>query len=337
MKSIPKYIYSFITLPLVTVPVLFLFHSTSFSDTVIFKDGSQAKGVMLKEEDDRIIFTTEKGDEVIKKETFDRIVYDTDEANTLLLAGYAEKTDVIKAFYLYEKAYRMDPESEKAVQGMMRFQNSVYKNSEGRALAVNYERYQTPVDNNVKESDLSSRNAVDTEKVQKELGIILATKDFRQNTASTYYTKVKVVDVVSASRAYEAGVRLGDYLVNIEGYAGGRMGLYDAVSLLAKHLNGPISIVVERNIDIFVQQEDTAVSVFKITGLDVEEGGTALMVTVVKDGSTAFASGLRAGDIVVSADYGSIRLAVKADLENVLKTAMPGNAHLAIRRKIEIK
>ena len=332
-----KYVF-LITWSLVLVMcVIFLLPAVSSADTLKFKDGSQVKGVLLKEEEDRVVFTTEKGDEVIKKEIVDRITYDTDEENTLLLAEYAEKADAIKAFYLFEKAYRINPESEKAMQGMTRLQDNVYKASSGRALAVNYERYQTSVDDKLNENDILNQNAVETEKLQKDLGIILATKDFRQAAANTYYTKIKVVDVVPDSRAYEAGVRLGDYLVNIEGYAGGRMGLYDAVSLLAQHSSGDVSIAIERKVDLFVPQDNSASSVFELTGFNVDEGASGLLVIAVEDGLSAFASRIRKGDIILSADYGSKKLATKADLDAAIRGAMPGNVNLTIRKKIDIK
>ncbi|PIQ89142.1 MAG: hypothetical protein COV72_04600, partial [Candidatus Omnitrophica bacterium CG11_big_fil_rev_8_21_14_0_20_42_13] len=215
---------------LIPVLVVFIFTSRfSPADTLYMKDGRQIEGVVLRDSDKEVLFSGSKGAEVINKPDIQKIDYDTEKGNLLRLADntFADK-DYVRAYYLYEKVFRLDAESDRAIEGMKKTEPYVYRNTEGHEFVGNYERFYGPAKDKEGEGKILLKNSEQTQAMQEHLGLILAASDKR-----THYNRLKVTGVVPGSRADKAGLQIGDEVINLNGYTSDYMGLYDAVSLLA--------------------------------------------------------------------------------------------------------
>lgn len=94
-----------------------VFTSAASADTVIMKDKTRIKGLILDEFTDRIVISTAGGERTLMKDGIRSAVYD-DEERALIQIGRTQfkKGNYIKAYYTFEKAAEINPDSEEACQ-----------------------------------------------------------------------------------------------------------------------------------------------------------------------------------------------------------------------------
>lgn len=94
-----------------------IFAATASADTVIMKDKTRIKGLILDEFKDRIVISTAGGERTLMKDNIRSAVYD-DEERALIQIGRTQfkKGNYVKAYYTYEKAAEINPDSEEACQ-----------------------------------------------------------------------------------------------------------------------------------------------------------------------------------------------------------------------------
>ncbi|MEE8317873.1 MAG: tetratricopeptide repeat protein, partial [Candidatus Omnitrophota bacterium] len=82
-----------------------------YADTVIMKDRTKVKGLVVEEYVDRITLSTVEGEKNILRQEIERIEYDTPEQNFMQLGrAYDAKGWYDKASFYYKKAMEIKPD-----------------------------------------------------------------------------------------------------------------------------------------------------------------------------------------------------------------------------------
>ncbi|MGB2600287.1 MAG: PDZ domain-containing protein [Candidatus Omnitrophota bacterium] len=100
---------------LTMIVVLSLCPLDALADTVILRNGSRIKGLILDEFKDRIVVSTVDGEKIIMKSDIRSAIYDS-EAKALIrkARNHVNRMDYIKAYNTYLKALELDPQLEEA-------------------------------------------------------------------------------------------------------------------------------------------------------------------------------------------------------------------------------
>lgn len=263
----------------------------SYADTISMNDGRELKGVVLERGAEKIHFWAETGEVIIDKADISDITEDSEEDNIILMADAARaKGDYVKAFYLYQKVFKMNVNSQAAIDGMAITQNYLVKNKESNAIVTYYQRYGGYDGTPMADGEVLSQNAEQTEEVRKKLGLILAVEDTK-----FFFVKIKVTDVISGSRADKAGIQISDYIAEVAGRPADYMGLYSVISLMYNNRDNPIEVVIERFVRLWVDNLGSP----QPGGLSLNKESRGFNVSGIKPGSAADQIGLKQGDEIV--------------------------------------
>lgn len=301
---------------------LFLFYGlwaidNGLPDTIYTKDNMEIKGIVIEEYKDRVLVSTVDGERSIMKLDIRELYFDTEEQNLIKLAEQArDKGDFMKAFVYYDKAFKINPGSKVAKDGIVFLQGYIFKKDTAK-----------------KEEDVNRRNEFEKrgagpvtiktdeeifkeklEKLRKTAGITLET--------SGGITEVDSVAI--SSPAYEAGIKKGDVLIAIWGRLVGYLSLQEVVETMLEKTSLETKCTIERRVDLITNN----------IGLDLKMQFDGLTVTDVKYGSSAQSAGLSSGDLIMSINGQSTRyMPLKKALE-LINRSKSGMIKLTFRREI---
>ena len=309
---------------------LFIFSGTCPADTLYTKDGRIIKGVVVEKGPGRVILATASGEKSFKETEIDKIAYDDTKNNLLMLADIAKhQKEYIKAYYLYEKLLKLDPDFERAWEELQSLEPYVEAKKKDVKWVSDYQRYSPSDDSKKTEGQVLSEKSDETEELLDKFGLILEMEGGR----------IKVQEVVKASRADNAGIEINDFLVDIAGIKSDYLGLFDAVSYLLKKEGGIIPVTVEREIKLWAGpvEESAGFSLWDSLGISFIARSGMLEVSDLKATSTAYQGGLREADGVLSINtHAATGLsALDAIQKNVMNT-IPGYLDLIIRRRLNL-
>src|SRR3989338_4438616 len=104
-----------------------------FADTIYTNDGKELKGIIVEDYKDRVIFSTSEGEIVVMKEDVRELYYDNEEENLIKLAEQAkERSDYIRAFAYYDRAYKLNPKSKAAKDGLVFLQGYLFRQEQAK-------------------------------------------------------------------------------------------------------------------------------------------------------------------------------------------------------------
>lgn len=200
------------------------------ADTVIMKDKTRIKGLILDEFRDRIVVSTAEGEKTLMKDDIRCAVYD-DEERALLQTGNTQfkKGNFLKAYYIYDKAAELNPDSEEACQKRDFLRNYVGTKT----------RYDIEDGVRRKREIFSGASGMTFLKMlQDEMGIVLAADD--------KYVFVKKI-IQGAQTKSAKNFREGDRIVSVWG----EMSSYAQPEEVAEMMlrPGQTRIVIERTLD----------------------------------------------------------------------------------------
>ncbi len=295
---------------------VFCFLSSAHADTVIKTDSSELKGIVVEDYKDRVVFSTANGEKIIMKSDIKELYYDEEESNLIKLAEQArERRDYVKAFAYYDMAFKVNPKSKAAKDGLVFLEGYLFRQEQVRkeeeiAKREEMERQGPFVDpNKVKEQEAAEKAA----RLKETMGMVLVIKD-----------GVPVVDSVAPrSPAAEAGIEKGDKLVAIWARLTGYMELSEILDALLDKPSLELKCTIDRTIDAA-----------DITGSSFAMEFDGLTVTASPEASASYAAGLRKGDLVTSIDGKSTRYMPLKDAVKMMKKAKGKNIELTIRREI---
>ena len=299
---------------------LFLFYGLGtidcgFSDTVDMKDGKEIKGIVLEDYKDRILLSTVDGERTLMKSDIKELYFDTEEQNLIQLGEQArEKGDFIKAFTYYDKAFKINPDSKAAKEGIVFLQGYLFKKDMAKKEEDVNRRNEFEASGSgpvaIKTDEEISKEKI--EKLRKTSGITLRSTDV-----------ITVIDSVAiSSPADEAGIKKGDILIDVWGRLVGYLSSQEVVQTLLEKTSLETKCTIER--DIYLGTNDI--------GADLKMQFDGLTVAIVNGGSAAEAAGLKQNDIITSINGQSTRYMPLKKAVELIKRSKDGNIKLTIRR-----
>jgi len=292
-----------------------------YADTIYTKDGKELKGIIIEDYRDRIIFSTIDGQVTVMKSDVKELYFDTEEQNLIKLAEQTrDKGDYIRAFIYYDKAFKLNPESMAAKDGIVFLQGYLFKKDmlQKEEVVKRHNEFEQRGQVSEVRSDEDRFND-DLKRLRSDVGTTL--------TASGGVTRIE--DVRAGSPADGAGIRKGDTLVAIWGRLVGYMSLREVVETLLEKSSLETKITLERNIAVRVSPSDSI-------GAALSMQFNGLTVSVVEEGSAASEAGLRLNDLITAINGNSTRyMPLKRAIE-LIKRSRDGKVNLTVRKDMVI-
>jgi C-terminal processing protease CtpA/Prc len=289
------------------------------ADTISMKDGKELKGIVIEDYKDRILFSTADGQKIIMKSDMKELYFDTEEQNLIKLAEQSrDRGDYSKAYTYYDKAFKLNPQSRVAKDGMVFLQGYLFKKdvSEKEELVRRHNEFEHRGEGLGIKSE-EEKFSEDLNKLRLDAGIELATS-----------AGITRIDSVSPeSPAGEAGILKGDTLVAIWGKLVGYIPLEEVTETLLEKNSLETKIELDRNINVNVESDGSigATLVIKFDGLTV---------FAVKDGSGAFMAGLEPNDLIMQINGESTRFMPLKRANEIIKGSKGGQVNLTVRKEV---
>jgi uncharacterized protein (TIGR00299 family) protein len=289
------------------------------ADTIYTKDNKELKGIIIEDYRDRVVFSTVDGQMNIMKSDIRELYFDTEEQNLIKLAEQArDKGDYIKAFVYYDKAFKINPGSKSAKDGIVFLQGYLFKKdmSQKEEVVKRHNEFEQRGETSVIKSDEDKFND-DLKKLRTEAGITLTT------TGGV----TRIESVSAGSSAGNAGIEKGDILVAIWGRLVGYMSLKEVVETLLEKNSLETKITLERDVAAKVMPGDSVGAVLSMQ-LD------GLTVSSIKDGSTGYEAGLRPNDVITAINGSSTHFMPLKDAVSLIKRSKDGEVNLTVRKDV---
>ena len=304
-----------------------VFISTAlYADTVIMKDKTKVKGLVVDEYVDRIALSTAEGEKHILREDIDMIEYDTPEQNFMQLGrAYDEKGWYDKAAFYYKKAMDINPDYKEARDAYVASHAKMWHEEEKRTekdidthnMAMEWQRARK---NKQSAVVVKSKESL----VKESIGI-----DLIENAGV-----FRINEVMPGSSADKAGIKKGDFLIDIWG----RLIRYSKLEDVLNELIGPkyseVKILVGKEISISLE---TGTDVYKELGIALGFEYEGLVIKDIIPGKKGEVSGLKKGDLVIAIDKNATRY-LPIDRINVLINSPKNNKLVfTIRRRMNLR
>ncbi len=291
----------------------------ALSDTIYTKDGKELKGIIVEDYKDRITFSTIDGQNTVMKSDVKELYFDTEEQNLIKLAEQArDKNDYMKAFIYYDKAFKLNPNSRAAKDGIVFLQGYLFKKdmSQKEEAVKRHNEFEQRGEWVGVRSD-EDKFSDDLKKLRTEVGISLITIGG--------VTQIESVRV--GSSADSAGIRKGDTLIAVWGRLVGYMSLKDVVEALLEKTSLETKIMLERNITVRVRPSDSI-------GATLSMQFDGLTVSAIKEDSTASEAGLNPNDIITAINGNSTRYMPLKRAISLIKRSKEGKVNLTVRKDV---
>ncbi len=309
------------------IVILFFIATTLYADTVVMKDRTEVKGLVVDEYIDRITFNTVDGEKTIFRDDIERIEYDTPEQNFMQLGrAYDEKGWYDKAAFYYKKAMEINPEHKDAREAYLASHTKVWRQEE-KMTRKELERRNMVMDwwkDRNKETVLPAKDKALL--LKDTLGISLIKKD-------GIFTIDEVRPYSSAARS---GIKDGDMLVGIWG----KLIRYSKMGDVLEELLGPahseVRILVDKEIVVAVEvnDKDTYKGLGILLGFEYE----GLTVRDVAGGTKGDAAGFKKGDLVIAVDKNITRyLPLDSVIALINSSGDNKNIIFTVRRTVNLR
>ena len=301
------------------------------ADTIYTNDGGETRGIVVEDYNDRIVMSTVDGEISILKSDIRQLYYDSEADNLVKLAEQArERGDIMKAFAYYDMAYKFDPNSKAAKDGIVFLQGYLFRKEQVKKedeikKQEEFENFGVARIEEEKSEIEKSKEAV--AKLREVLGITLSIDG-----------SVPVVNsVISKSPAYEAGIIKGDTIVSIWGRLCGYMRIEDIVNMLLEKPSVEIKCGIERMVTARLNPERTMLSSLNdILGALFRMEFDGLTVFEVKDGGPASEAGFLKNDLIITIDGKSTRYLPLNKAVSMMRKTQNDTITFRIRRELII-
>jgi C-terminal processing protease CtpA/Prc len=255
--------------------------------------------------------------------------YDTEVENLMKLGEMAlERKDYERAYACYNKAFELDPKSDRAkegltyVQGYMARKAEFLKEKDVQRMAAYEESQQV---------GMAGRAEGEVERKIGQLANITGL------TLTMTGGAVKAENVSYKSAAYLAGIRRGDTLVAVWGRLIGYMGFEEVLDLLLKQVFHELKLTIEKKVKIEVSDDRNIMAgPAKLIGASFSMEFDGLTISEVNKRGTAETAGAQKRDLVVAIDGASTRYMPIKDAINRIRLTKSKFVVLTIRRQVTV-
>lgn len=298
-----------------------------YSDTIYTEDNQEIKGIIVEDYKDRVVFSTADGEKTIMKSGIKELYYDTEEQNLIALAQLArDKGDFISAFAYYDKAFKMNPDSKAAKDGIVFLQGYLFKKDVAQKEEA-VRRHNEFEERGAGPAAAKTAREIyreDMEKLKEKAGIILSSEG----------GMIRIKDCLAGSPAYEAGIRPGDTLIAIWGRLVGYMSQEETVRTLLEKTSLETRCTIERSVDIGINKDRGPLSgVNDLIGVDLKMRLDGLTVADVKARSPAESAGLERGDLITAINGNPTRYMPLKRAAELIKKSKGDSVKLTFRRE----
>lgn len=210
---------------------LLVFHYAG-ADTVILKDGTRVKGLILEEFKDRVLVSTPKGEKTILKSNIRSAVYSSEEKSLIQKANnLVKKGKPVEAYYVFKDVLEVNPENEEARERMYYLKGFIETKAKRKPLDEARAKYG--------EGTSGIKNA--STLVEEELGLFLKEED----------NHIFIEEVSKEAPGAEKGeLKKGDRIVSVWGEMTSFMSAEEVARLFL--MPGEIRVVIERSVQPFL-------------------------------------------------------------------------------------
>ena len=305
--------------------ILILTTTTLYADTVIMKNRTKVKGLVVDEYVDRIALSTAEGESNILRRDIERIEYDTPEQNFMQLGrAYDEKGWYDKAAFYYKKAMDINPDYKEARDAYVASHAKMWHEEEKRTKK-DIETHNMAIEwqaNKNKKAPVVVKSREDMVKGGIGISIIENEGVFRIN------------GVIPGSSASKAGIQKGDFLVAIWGMLIRYSKLEDVLNQLIGPRYSEVKIQVEKDIPIPME---TGEHVYKELGITLGFEYEGLIIKDIIAGKKGESSGLKKGDLVIAIDKNITRYLPIDSVIALINNPKDNKIVFTIRRNINLR
>ena len=295
-----------------------------YADTIIMKDRTRMKGLVVDEYVDRVSLSTIDGEKYVFRKDIDRIEYDTPEQNFMQMGrAYDEKGWYDKAAFYYKKAMDINPEYKEARDAYLASHTKMWREEEKRTKK-DVELHNMAIEWQTRKNNKLAPVAKSKESLVKEgIGIVLTENDgiFR------------ISEVTPGSSASKEGIKKGDFLVGIWG----RLIRYSRLEDVLTELTGPryseVKIILEKEISVPV---DTAGNLYKELGISLGFEYEGLIIKDIAPEKKGGAAGLKKGDFVIAVDKNITRYLPMDSVIALINSSKNNQVIFTVRRGINL-
>ena len=310
--------------------VLLCFAGSSRADTVVKNNGEELKGIVLEDYKDRLVMSTIHGEKTVMKADVKELYYDEEEENLIKLAEQSkEKRDYIRALTYYDMAFKANPNSKAAKDGLVFLEGYLFRKEQAQ-----------------KEDDVKKREDLEhqgiTAPIQPAAVETISEKVSRLRKAIGINLEIRdgfptVETMLPHSAAYDAGMQRGDKLIAIWAKLTGYMELRDVLDALLDKPSLELKCTIERVLGIPVSPYKlVALGPNELIGAAFSMEFSGLTAASIREGGAAAGAGLKKGDLVISIDGKSTRYMPLNDAVTTIRSAKDDTVKLTIRREILI-
>lgn len=307
----------FISCALTGLALFLSLNCPSFADTVIFKDGKRAKGLILDEFKDRIVLSTIEGEKVIPKSKIRSAVYDSEEKALMQEArNQMKKNQHIKAYYTYKKVLELDPEMKEARERMDYLKGYLEEQTKGdimKSVRNRQERLQ------------GASGKTPVQRAREELGLFLETGEkyvfVRSNNSSGSSKKIKA----------------GDSIVSVWGEMAAYMDADEVANMLL--VPGETRCVIERALKVDLYKGHAKNNLFsngyeRIIGAKLELEKRGVIVKKVSSSGPFSEAGIKRGDLIERINGKNTRYMPMSKIIDLIKENKEKKMDIVIRRGV---
>jgi len=298
----------------------FLVSNLTHGDTIYTKENKELKGIVVEDYKDRVVFSTADGEITVMKPDMRELYFDDEEDNLISLAEQAKaRQDYEKAYAYYDIAFKANPRSRAAKDGLVFLQGFLFRQEEAK-----------------KEDEVRRRGEFErygptaaTEKIFKEETDDAAQK-LKESAGIALMVKggfLEVIGVEPGSPAHEAGMRKADRLVSIWGRLTGYTPIKEVMKKLIERGSLEIKCAIERTIGLGAAE---------LSGVSFSMELDGLTVSAMKNASPSLETALKKDDLIVAIDGNSTRYMPLKKAVDLIKASKKDSVKLTIRRDIII-
>src|SRR3989338_1577690 len=301
----------------------------SIADTIYTRDNKELKGIVVEDYKDRVIFSTVDGEQTIMKTDVKELYYDTEEQNLVKLAEQArDRDDLTKAFIYYDKAFKLNPSSKQAKDGIVFLQGYMFKKDMAQKEEAvqrhnEFEQFGAKPETAVRNEEEKLKS--DIAKLRDTAGLALKLKD----------GVTEIGSVGTGSPAHEAGIRPGDVLIAVWGRLVGYLTLSEVAETILEKTSLETKCTISRKVDIRINENRNLLSnTNDLVGITLNMRFDGLTVSAVKEDSPAAGEGVKQDDLIVEISGNSTRyMALKRAIE-LIKKSKGNTVSLVLQREV---
>ncbi len=301
-------------------------YGLAHADTIYTNEGQEVRGIVVEDYKDRITLSTINGEVTIMKSDIKELYFDEEVENLIKLAEQAkEKRDYIRALTYYDLAFRRNPDSKAAKDGLVFLEGYLFRKEQAQKEADVRRR-----------EELENRGTIvplvkpEAEEISNKVGrlkkVLGITIDMKEGLPQIMY-------VQRNSPADEAGVIKGDRIVAIWGRLTGYMDLREVMDAFLDKPSLELKCTLERTVYLEVSRFRLVVPASNLVGASFAMELEGLTIASVKEGGPAANAGLKKGYLVTAINGKPTRYMPLKKAISMIRHSKDGTVRLTIRRE----